>query len=152
MRHILIITSIILLASPLFGNSHKVEILFGWMTSSGVHLREFGDQDTHPVYNGDVKNGKPNGMGIMIFPDGRKYVGEYKNGKKHGMGTLSYIQGERLGEKYIGEFKAGKMWNIKKYDKDQKYVGEYKNGQVWNGIVYKNGNIKGRWVNGVKQE
>jgi len=147
MRHILIITSIILLASPLFGNSHKVENLFGWITSSGVQLREFGDQDTHPVYNGDAENGKPNGMGI-----GRKYVGEYKNGQKHGMGTLSYVKGERLGEKYIGEFKAGKMWNIKKYNKDKKYVGEYKNGLVWNGIVYKNGNIKGRWVNGVKQE
>ena len=152
MRHILIITSIILLASPLFGNSHKVENLFGWITSSGVQLREFGDQDTHPVYNGDAENGKPDGMGIMTFPDGRKYVGEYKNGKKHGMGTLTYAKGERLGEKYIGEFKAGKMWNIKKYNKDKKYVGEYKNGLVWNGIVYKNGNIKGRWVNGVKQE
>ena len=39
-----------------------------------------------------------------------------------------------------------------KYNKDGKYVGEYKNGEVWNGIVYdKNRNIKGTWVNGVKQ-
>ena len=152
MRHILIITFIILMTSPLFAKSDKVENLFGWITTSGMQLRKFGDQETHPVYNGDAENGKPNGLGIMTFPDGRKYVGEYKNGKKHGLGTLSYVIGERLGEKYVGEFKDGKMWNIKKYNRDQKYVGEYKNGLVWNGIVYKNGNIKGRWVNGVKQE
>ena len=90
-------------------------------------------------------------MGIMNFPDGRKYVGEYKNGKKHGFGTLSYVKGERKGEKYVGEFKGDKMWNIIKYDEDGKFVGEYKYGLVWNGIVYKNGNIKGRWVNGLKQ-
>ena len=151
MRHILIITSFILLSSPLLGNSQKVANLFGWDTSSGVQLKEFGDKDIHPVYNGEAEKGKPNGMGIMTFPDGRKYVGEYKNGKKHGFGTLSYVKGERKGEKFVGEFKGDKMWNIIKYDEDGKYVGEYKNGLVWNGLVYKNGNIKGRWVNGLKQ-
>ena len=90
-------------------------------------------------------------MGIMTFPDGRKYVGEYKNGKRHGLGTISYVKGERKGEKYIGEFKEGKMWSIRKYNVDGKYVGEYKNGLVWNGIVYENGNVIGRWVNGLKQ-
>ena len=125
MRHLFIIASIIFLTSPLFGNSHKGEILYGWETSSGVQLREFGDKDIHPQYKGDVENRKPNGLGIMTFPDGRKYVGKYK---------------------------VGKMWNVKKYNKDGKYVGEYKNGEVWNGIVYdKNGNIIGNWVNGVKQ-
>ncbi|MFL2739270.1 MAG: cytoplasmic protein [bacterium] len=151
MRYILIIASVILLASPLFGNSHKVENLFGWHTSSGVQLRKFGDNDTHPVYNGEAENRQPHGMGIMTFPDGRKYVGEYKNGKRHGLGTISYVKGERKGEKYIGEFKEGKMWSIRKYNVDGKYVGEYKNGLVWNGIVYENGNVIGRWVNGLKQ-
>jgi len=101
MRYILIIASVILLASPLFGNSHKVENLFGWHTSSGVQLRKFGDNDTHPVYNGEAENGQPHGMGIMTFPDGRKYIGEYKNGKRHGLGTISYVKGERKGEKYM---------------------------------------------------
>ena len=59
MRHILIITFIILMTSPLLGKSHKVENLFGWITASGVQLREFGDQETHPIYNGDSENGKP---------------------------------------------------------------------------------------------
>ena len=148
MRHLFITASIIFLTSPLFGNSHKGETLYGWETSSGILLRDFGDKDIHPQYKGDVENGKPNGLGIMTFPDGRKYVGEYKNGEKQGHGTFTFPSGY----KYEGEYKVGKMWNVKKYNKDGKYVGEYKNGGVWNGIVYdKNGNIKGTWVNGVKQ-
>ena len=148
MRHILIIISLLLFTSPLFGDSHKGETLYGWETSSGIQLRDFGDKDIHPQYKGDAENGKPNGLGIMTFPDGRKYVGEYKNGENHGHGTFTFPSGY----KYEGEYKVGKMWNVKKYNKDGKYVGEYKNGEVWNGIVYdKNGNIKGTWVNGVKQ-
>ena len=148
MRHLFIIASIIFLTSPLFGNSHKGETLYGWETSSGIQLRDFGDKDIHPQYKGDAENGKPNGLGIMTFPDGRKYVGEWKNGKKNGHGTFAFPSGF----KYVGEYKVGKMWNVKKYNKDGKYVGEYKNGEVWNGIVYdKNGNIIGNWVNGVKQ-
>ena len=148
MRHLFIIAAIIFLTSPLFGSTHKGETLYGWETSSGVQLRKFGDKDIHPQYKGDVENRKPNGLGIMTFPDGRKYVGEWKNGKKSGHGTFTFPSGY----KYVGEYKAGKMWNVKKYNRDGKYVGEYKNGEVWNGIVYdKNGNIIGNWVNGVKQ-
>ena len=148
MRHLFIIASIIFLTSTLFGSSHKGETLYGWETSSGVQLREFGDKDIHPQYKGDTENRKPNGLGIMTFPDGRKYVGEWKNGKKNGHGTFAFPSGF----KYVGEYKVGKMWNVKKYNKEGKYVGEYKNGEVWNGIVYdKNGNIIGNWVNGVKQ-
>ena len=148
MIHLFIIASIIFLTSPLFGNYLQGETLYGWETSSGVQLREFGDKDIHPQYKGDVENMKPNGLGIMTFPDGRKYVGEWKNGKKNGHGTFAFPSGF----KYVGEYKVGKMWNVKKYNKDGKYVGEYKNGEVWNGIVYdKNGNFIGNWVNGVKQ-
>ena len=59
--------------------------------------------------------------------------------------------GERKGEKYEGEFKDGKMWNIIKYNTGGRYVGEFRNGLIWDGLVYENGNVKGRWVNGVKQ-
>mgnify|MGYP006148107843 CR=1 FL=1 len=73
-RHILIIISLILLTSPLFGDTNKGKILFGWETSSSVHLRKFGDKDTQPQYEGDVESGKPNGLGIKIYPNGSKYT------------------------------------------------------------------------------
>ena len=113
MRHVLIIISLLLFTSPLFGDSHNGKILYGWETSSGIQLREFGDKDIHPQYKGDVESRKPNGLGIMTFPDGRKYVGEWKNGKKNGHGTFTFPSGY----KYEGEYNVGKMWNVKKYNK-----------------------------------
>ena len=103
MRHILIIFtfSLLLLTSPVFGQSSK--------------------------YEGEIKNGLPNGQGTYSFPNGDKYVGEWKDGKKNGLGTLTWSKGN-------------------------KYVGEYKDDNRWNGTIYdKNENIIGTVVNGVKQ-
>ena len=83
----------------------------------------FGDKETHPKYQGQVKDGKPNGLGVIIYPDGIKYVGGWKNGEYHGKGTETY-------------------------DNGNKYVGDWKNNGRWNGTEYKNGNIVGKWVNG----
>ena len=43
----------------------------------------FGDKETHPKYKGQVKDGKPNGLGVIIYTDGSKYVGRWKNGMEH---------------------------------------------------------------------
>ena len=147
-RHLIILfISLLLFTSPLFGNSHKGGILYGWETSSGVQLRKFGDNDIHPQYNGDAENGKPNGLGIMTYPDGRIYVGEWKNGKKDGQGTFTFPSGN----KYVGEYKDGNMWNVTKYNKDRKYVGEWREGLLWNGTRYdKYGKFIGKYVNGLE--
>ena len=56
-------------------------------------------------YVGEVKNGKPHGKGILIYPEnGGKYEGNWKNGKYHGKGKLIYFDGGI----YIGDFKNGK--------------------------------------------
>ena len=59
---------------------------------------------------------------------GEKYEGEWKNGKRTGQGTYTWSNGD----KYVGEYKDEKPWNGTYYDKD--------------------GNIKYKWVNGVKQK
>ena len=88
MKHLLIILiSILLLSSPLLGDNHKGETLYRWETSSGKVWKGFGDKDTHHVYKGEWKNGKPNGLGVMTYPDGHKYVGEFKDGTPNGYGT-----------------------------------------------------------------
>ena len=148
MRHILITISLILLTFPLFGDSHDGETLYGWETSSGVLLRKFGDKDTQPQYKGDIENGKPNGLGIMIYPDGSKYIGEWKDGKMDGQGTFTFPSGN----KYVGKYKDGKKWNVTKYDKKGKYVGDWKDGEHWNGALYdKFGKFIGKYVNGELQ-
>ena len=89
----------------MIGDNHKGETLYLWKTSSGDVWKGFGEKDINPEYKGDVENGKPNGLGVIINTNKGKYVGEWKDGK---------------------------TWNRTKYDK--------------------NGNIIGKWVNGVLQK
>ena len=65
-------------------------------------------------------------METYPYPDA-EYAGKFKEGKRNGQGTYTIADGR----KYVGEWKDGKQWNGKGYDK--------------------NGNIKHRYVNGVKQ-
>jgi hypothetical protein len=125
MKHLLLILiSLLLLSSPVIGNSHKGETLYLWGKYPDYKWMGFGEKETHPKYQGQVKNGKPNGLGFLIFPDGGKYVGVWKDGLQNGKGTETWFDG-------------------------RKYVGEYKNGKTWNGTGYnKDGNILGKMVNG----
>ena len=88
---------------------------------------------------------KPNGLGIMIYPNGSKYLGEWKNGGMDGKGTLTFPSGY----KYVGKYKDGKKWNVTKYDKKGKFVGDWKDGEHLNGALYdKFGKFIGKYVNG----
>ena len=158
MKKILIILiSILLLSSPVIGNNHKGETLYRWGECEDdpcvYKWMGFGDKDTHPVYQGQVKDGKPNGLGVIIYPDGDEYVGEWKDDKKHGQGTYTWSDGG----KYVGKFKDGRKngQGTTIYPDGSKYIGEWRNGDMWNGTGYdKNGNIQVKFVNGkpIKQE
>ena len=140
MKHLLILLISFLLFSPLFGDNHKGETLYFWETSTGRVWKGFGDKETHSVYKGDVKNGKPNGLGILIYKDGRKYEGNWKNGIWNGKGKYSFKDG--FG--YEGEWKNGVENGIGTltYPNGDKYEGEFKNGKMLNGKMYKkNGDI-----------
>ena len=56
------------------------------------------------VYQGEYKNGVPNGYGASTFANGEKYVGEFKDGKRNGQGTFTFANGDR----YVGEWKDDK--------------------------------------------
>ena len=160
-KHLLIILiSFLLLSSPLFGDNHKGETLYRWGfdLDSGEFYKEniwkrFGDKETEPVYKGDVKNGKPNGFGVMTFPWGDKYIGEWKEGKYHGQGTETYTDGGD--SMYVGEWKNGEYhgqgtytFGKGKFERNM-VVGKFKDGEIWNGTTYdKDGNIKVKFVNG----
>ena len=147
MKHLLIIFSILLLSSPLFGDNHKGETLYLWKTSSGVQWYRFGDKYTRPQYKGEVENGKPNGLGVLIYPyNGKSIVGEWKNGKewktkhrtKNGSLILKFEMGKNGqvtftspdGRKYVGEWKDGKQNGQGKITlpDGEKYEGKFKDG------------------------
>ena len=94
-------------------------------------------------YEGKIKNGLPNGQGIINTPDGKKYLGELKEWKHHGQGTFTTTDGERCswewnngkrtiqgietysgGGKDEGEWKDGKPWNINRYNKNKNIIGK----------------------------
>ena len=100
MKHLLIIISILLFSSPVIGNKHKGETLYVLGEYPDWKWVEFGEKETHPMYQGQVKDGKPDGLGVLIYPDGGKYIGSWKNGEKYGHGTFTYS----YGSKYVGSW------------------------------------------------
>ena len=128
MKNLLILISFLLLSSPVIGNNNKGETLYRWDNPSGDGYlwKGFGDKETHSLSKGDVKKGKPNGFGILIYSFGGKYVGEWKNGKRNGQGTSTTSS---IGYKYVGEWKNGKHWNGTRYYKGGKIKYKYVNGK-----------------------
>jgi len=109
-----------------------------------------GDEKTQVKYEGDILNGVPNGQGTETSPKGGKYVGEFKYGKYNSQGTYTWSDGK----KYVGEYKDGLPNGQGTYTlpNGEKYIGEFKDNKPWVITKYdKNGNIKGKIVNGVKQ-
>jgi hypothetical protein len=125
---LIILISFLLLSSPVIGENHKGETLYLWGKYPDYKWMGFGDEETQPKYQGQVKNGKPNGLGVIIYTNGSKYVGGWENGKYQGQGTFTKPDGT----KYVGSWKiidgVSSHWNGEYYDED--------------------GIIKYKWVNG----
>ena len=51
------------------------------------------------LYEGDWKNGQPNGEGQMNYNHG-KYKGQWKDGKRHGQGLMTYANGDVFSGKW----------------------------------------------------
>ena len=81
MKHLLILISILLLSSPVIGDNHKGETLYGWGNTLPYVWKGVGDKETQHKYQGQVKDGKPNGLGVLISTNGWKYFGSWKNGE-----------------------------------------------------------------------
>ena len=149
MKHLIIFLSILFLSTPLFGQ--ETGALYLYKTSSGLVWKTFGDDKVQPKYKGEIKNRKPEGFGNLTSSDGEKYVGEWKDGKKYGQGTYIYHHGF----KYVGEWKDNRKHGQGTYTltDGNRFEGEWKDGKPWNLTIFdKNGNIIGKWVNGVKQK
>lgn len=56
-------------------------------------------------YRGDWLNGKRNGYGIQLFPDGSKFIGNWSKNNTNGFGRLEFVNGTF----YEGNFKNNKI-------------------------------------------
>ena len=91
MKHLIISLSFLFVSTPLFGQ--ETGALYLYKTSSGLVWKTIGDDKVQPKYNGEIKNGKPEGIGDLTASDGEKYEGEWKDGKKYGKGIFFYTDG-----------------------------------------------------------
>ena len=103
------ILSLLLLTSPLFGQSKETGVLYQYKTSSGLQWKTFGNGKVQPKYEGEITNGEPDGLGVLTYPysDGKSVIGEWEDGKECNTehhkkdGTLigKYEEGEDCCEK-----------------------------------------------------
>lgn len=73
------------------------------------------------LYMGEFEKGKPEGIGIMKYNNGRVYEGQFKASAPEGKGTEYYANGDR----YVGDFSKGFKSGAGTY--------YYKNGDVYKG-------------------
>jgi hypothetical protein len=67
----------------------------------GVYLFSIGKYDVK--YEGEMKNGLPNGFGSAEYTNGEKYIGDWLDGKHNGQGSLVLVNGSRI----EGTWKSG---------------------------------------------
>ena len=104
MKKLLFIISILFLSSPLIGNEPKGDTLYILGEYPDWKWVEFGDKKTQPKYQGQVKDGKPNGLGILISTNEWKYFGSWINGKiwsgteydNYGNIIYRWVEGKRM--------------------------------------------------------
>ena len=49
------------------------------------------------VYNGEWKNGKKEGQGVLNLVNGEKYTGEFKEDEFDGQGMMHFSNGKKMG-------------------------------------------------------
>jgi hypothetical protein len=76
------------------------QVLTGSKTAHGRGVCAWKGKDIGNNYNGEWKDGKRTGQGVLTYPGGRRYEGEFKDDKKAGKGVFTWPDGER----YEGEF------------------------------------------------
>lgn len=88
MKHLLLILiSLLLLGCVKKQTSTEfvqgTEFLYQYETSTGIKWKTFGNEKVQPKYEGEIKNGKMDGLGVLTYPYGEKsVVGEWKEGKE----------------------------------------------------------------------
>jgi len=145
-KHLLILLSILLLSSPLFGQSSKYESVSQCVLQTMKERELTGNEMFKMVQEecerilGKVKGKwKKRQKGVLFFINRNRIVGWYEDGD------------EKKDGKYVGEIENRKPngQGTHTYSNGEIYVGKWKGGSPWIGTKYnKNGKILGKWVNG----
>ncbi|XP_072426139.1 ALS2 C-terminal-like protein isoform X1 [Chiloscyllium punctatum] len=83
------------------------------------------------IYEGNWYKGKPQGSGIMKWPDGRNYAGNYEDGQEHGFGVYVAPGGPEIFDCYKCHWRKGTMhgYGICEYGNGMTYKGYFQDNQ-----------------------
>jgi hypothetical protein len=75
-------------------------------------------------YQGPLRNGRKEGVGVYVWPDGQRYSGEWVNDLQQGRGEWS----SRAGDRYVGAHAAGRRdgMGTMTYGNGMRYDGSWK--------------------------
>jgi hypothetical protein len=103
---------------------------FNGRDGHGLCIYERASENGSPYnyYEGDIRNGKPNGQGVLVFVNSDRYEGEFRNGVPNGRGMLYFVS---TGDRYEGDFSTGDFngRGTYTYENGDSYTGDFHNGQ-----------------------
>lgn len=82
------------------GDRYEGEVVDGRLNGLGTYIWADGDR-----YEGDFADDLPHGRGRYTWADGRRYEGQFEGGKRQGSGSLTWANGDR----YDGGFVDNQM-------------------------------------------
>lgn len=98
------------------------------MISVPVFARNGNSTRKRANYKGQIRDGKPNGFGVVIEPDGKKIEGWFdENGNLRDFGKITYPDGQ-ISE---GQFRKGMLHGICRvmFPDGETYEGQFENGK-----------------------
>lgn len=75
-------------------------------SGGGVTTGTFTYEDGH-TYEGEIRDGLPNGSGVITFPSGERYEGEVLDGKRDGLGVNFFANGDSFEGYYKNDRRNG---------------------------------------------
>jgi Uncharacterized protein conserved in bacteria len=116
------------------GKRKNIELLFSHTqkrlrrenSSSEDAVKMFADSCFQDHYRGELKNGVPSGIGMMLDDNGAMYAGGWKDGVRSGWGDVLFSDGTS----YEGEWKEGFPWGpgLLTYPDGDSYEGQFEKG------------------------
>lgn len=102
---------------------YEGEIRNGQPNGRGIFVYNNDDR-----YEGQVTNGQPNGRGMFLFANNDRYEGSIRNGQPNGTGTFTFATGDR----YVGNVRNGVPHGQGTFTfaNGQRYTGGFYLGQV----------------------
>lgn len=128
----------------------------------GYGSMTFYGHNEYNFYKGNWQDDKFDGEGKMTYKNGNTYEGDYKNGKKSGQGILRFNSGDYKGDYYTGNFENGQYNGYGEYywTDGRWYKGEWKNDKKHGkgefrgtptAFGYGSYRYEGQWVNDKKE-